>query len=91
MTTCGNRFYPSLIEDHIYEMMEDHMTGFDTYDSDLAEVVEEYFDDIHKHLGIEFVLHSTSFPICEDGGVVEVSWIENGHLHMVGWTYRDLR
>jgi hypothetical protein len=91
MTTCGNRFYPSVIEDHIYELMEDHMTGFDTYDSDLTEIVEEYFNELHRETGVEFVLHSTSYPVCEDGGVVEVSWIENCHLHMVGWTYRDLR
>ena len=89
MTTCGNKFYPSYIEDHIYEVMEDHLMGFDLYDSDLIEDLEPYFKDLHEHTGLEYVIHQSPYPICEDGGTVEIAWIESGHLHMVGWAYKD--
>ncbi len=82
----GNtKFNPSFIEDEIYEMMDDYMVGSDTYNEGLVSAVTDFLTNYNP--GIEWNLSCSEWPDCS-GGVCYVSWIENGHLHMIGFDYK---
>ena len=43
----GNtKFYPSFIEDEIYEMMDDYMLGIETYDEGLVSAITDFFHQL---------------------------------------------
>ena len=82
----GNmRFNPSVIEDEIYEMMDDYMVGLNIYNEGLVSAVTDFF--INHNPIVEWNLDCSEWPNCE-GGACFVSWIENGHLHMIGFDYK---
>ena len=78
-----NVFYPSKIEEEIYDLMIDFTAGSDSYIEELVEVAIEYLGD-----------HATEWRAgCAEypdgtGGICYLSWIENGHLHMIDFEYR---
>ena len=77
----GN-FFPSIIENNIYEIMEDYIKGIDIYEYQLTDVIGDYFIN-HN---IEFQL------VCSDwsdhsGGICSFSWMENGHSHLIVFEY----
>ena len=82
----GNtKFNPSFIEDEIYGMMDDYMVGMDAYNEGLVSAVIDFFTNYNP--GVEWNLACSEWPDCS-GGVCYVSWIENGHLHMIGFDYK---
>jgi hypothetical protein len=82
----GNtKFNPSFIEDEIYGMMDDYMIGMDTYNEGLVSAVTDFFTNYNP--GVEWNLGCSEWLDCS-GGVCYVSWIENGHLHMIGFDYK---
>ena len=82
----GNtKFNPSFIEDEIYEMMDDYIMGSDTYEEGLVSAVTDFLTNYAPV--IEWNLTCPEWPDCS-GGVCYVSWIENGHLHMIGFDYK---
>ena len=82
----GNtKFNPSLIEDEIYEMMDDYIVGSDTYDEGLVSAITDFLSN--DTYGFEWNLGCSEWPDCS-GGVCYVSWIEGGHLHMIGFDYK---
>ena len=82
----GNtKFNPSFVEDEIYEMMDDYTIGSDTYDEGLVNAVMDFLANYNP--GIEWNLGRSEWPDCS-GGICYVSWIENGHLHMISFDYK---
>lgn len=83
--SIGNvKFYPSCVEDRIYDLMtkENNIAGSDLYTAHLLE------DVIH--------MMTTEFTQCEwesftnnwhdmTGSSISFAWIENNHLHLIGW------
>ena len=78
-----NVFYPSKIEDEIYDLMIDFTAGSDSYTEELVGVAIEYLGD-HA---TEWHAGCTEYPD-GTGGICYLSWIENGHLHMIDFEYR---
>ena len=78
-----NVFYPSKIEDEIYDLMIDFTVGSDSYTEELVGVAIEYLGDhaTEWRAGCTEYLDGT-------GGICYLSWIENGHLHMIDFEYR---
>lgn len=81
----GSNFYPSEIENQIYEMMDNHILGIDLYEEDLTEEIIDYFTNYYP--AEEWNLACSEWPDCS-GGACYVSWIENGHIHMIGFDYK---
>lgn len=80
----GTRVYPSHIEDEIYGIMDDYIVGIDTYEAGLVDAISDFFMNYKK---VEWQLGCAEWPNFE-GGSCSVSWIEDGHLHMIGFDYR---
>ena len=82
----GNtKFNPSVIEDQIYSMMDDYMLGMETYEEGLVDAVIDFLTNYNSK--VEWNLSCSEWPECS-GGVCYVSWIEAGHLHMIGFDYK---
>lgn len=82
----GNaKFNPSVIEDQIYSMMDDYMLSMETYEEGLVDAVTDFLGNYCP--GTEWQLGCSEWPNCS-GGVCYVSWIESGHLHMIGFDYK---
>lgn len=82
----GSGFYPSKIEDQIYEMMDDYAIGSDTYEEGLTDAIIDYF--MNYYPASEWKFACSPWPDMSGGGVCAVSWIENGHCHMAMFDYR---
>ena len=84
----GNtKFNPSLIEDEIYGMMDDYIVGSDTYEEGLVSAVTDFLTNYTPVPVVEWNLGCSEWPN-HSGGICYVSWIENGHLHMIGFNYK---
>ena len=82
----GNtKFNPSLIEDEIYEIMDDYEYGTNLYEEGLVSAITDFLSN--DTYGFEWNLGCSEWPDCS-GGVCYVSWIEGGHLHMIGFDYK---
>lgn len=83
--SIGTAHYPSVIENYIYKLMEDEkfIKGMDLYSAGLESAIITYLDE----QDVEFQLMS-SVSTDYDGELVYLSWIENGHLHMISWDVR---
>lgn len=82
----GNgEFVPSFVEDAIYSMMDDYMLGMETYEEGLVDTITDFLG--HNCPGIQWQLGCSEWPDCS-GGVCYVSWVEGGHLHMIGFDYK---
>lgn len=79
----GTQFYPSHIEDEIYGIMDDYIVDSCTYEAGLVEAISDFFMNYKKG---EWQLGCAEWPNSE-GGSCSVSWIEDGHLHMIGFDY----
>lgn len=83
--SIGTKFYPSVIENHIYELMDDEkfIRGIELYSAGLEAVIVSYLDEAN----VEFQLMS-SVHTDYDGESVYLSFIDDGHLHMISWEVR---
>ena len=82
----GTKFHPSYIEDEIYEIMDDYIVVSDTYEAGLVDAISDFFTN---YKDTEWQLGCSEWPNCE-GGVCYVSWIEAGHIHMIGFDYQKV-
>lgn len=80
----GTKVYPSHIEDEIYGIMDDYIVGIDTYRVGLVDAISHFFTNYKK---VEWQLSCVEWPNSESGSC-SVSWIEDGHLHMIGFDYK---
>lgn len=80
----GNNWYPSEIENIIYEAMEDYEMGIELYEEGLVDMITDYF--INYFPSTEWKLVCSPWPDMS-GGVCSVSWMENGHIHMIMFDY----
>lgn len=78
-----NVFYPSKIEDEIYDLMVDFAVGSDIYAEELIKVVIEYLGDHATEWRVGCTKYSNGTE-----GTCYLSWIENGHLHAIDFEYR---
>ena len=82
----GNtKFNPSAIEDAIYGMMDDYMLGIEIYEEGLVDAVTDFLTNYAPV--VEWNLACAEWPNCK-GGSCFVSWIEAGHLHVIGFDYK---
>lgn len=82
----GTKWYPSRIENEIYSMMDDYMIGMETYEKGLVDAITDFFSNYCHN--IEWNLACSEWPDYS-GGVCYVSWIEEGHIHMIGFDYKN--
>ena len=80
----GTKWYPSHIEDEIYDTMMTYEVGFDLYNEGLTDAIADYFTNYLPE--VEWQLGCSMWPN-ETGGVCSVSWIEDGHIHMISFDY----
>lgn len=80
----GTNWRPSAIEDKIYDMMEGHEAGVEVYEEALTDILADYLTKEYR--GMEWNLVCSPWPNM-NGGVCAVSWIEEGHLHMIMFDY----
>lgn len=80
----GTKSYPSHIEDEIYGIMDNYIVDSCTYEAGLVEAISDFFMNYKKG---EWQLGCAEWPNFE-GGSCSVSWIEDGHLHMIGFDYK---
>ena len=78
-------FYPSLIEDEIYGLMDDYILGTDIYEEALVEAISNNFSVYHPDN--QWKLNCCEWPNME-GGVCTVAWTEKGYLNMITFEYR---
>ena len=81
----GSKWYPSLIEDEIYEMMDKYAIGSDTYSEGLVSEITDFLTK--DTYGFEWKLACSPWPNMT-GGVCSVCWIEDGHVHLVMFDYQ---
>lgn len=80
----GSSFHPSYIENEIYDIMEAYIAGIDLYEERLINRLIEFFKG--KYSGVEWLLSCNQWPGLS-AGTCSISWIENGHLHMINFDY----
>ena len=78
MSIGNNIWHPSKIENRIYELMEkdENFAGMDVYTSNLTNDVIKMFDE-------EFP--NNSWELFESNKSISLAFVENGHLHLIGW------
>ena len=75
--------FPSVIENEIYDLLDDYMLGMDFYEYGAVDAITDFFMN-HKKI-LEWMLACT---VCDhDLGECAVSWIEDGHLQMTMFSY----
>lgn len=77
-------FYPSVIKDEIYNIMDEYLAGSDIYEEATMDAIHDYF----KNEEIEYTFDASSWPNM-DGGTAVFAWVENGHAQIVIFDYRE--
>lgn len=89
MALGNTKFYPSKVEDRIYDLMnEDKYLEEDTYIYKceiLTAIVNLLFEEFKE---VEFEMQSAR-TLQPDVFICHLYWIENGHLHSTNWMYRE--
>ena len=76
MNGIGNDFHPSVIEDSIYEILDEHSLSSHDHERTAGPAVMEYLENCC----VEFNIIEDPYPNMT-GASVSVCWIEDGHLH----------
>lgn len=85
MSMGNTGFHPSKIEDRIYDLMTkpENISGSDAYTinllTDVANMMWEEFRDAEWD--------AFTRPNGRGGYTTSFAWIENGHLHLIGWDH----
>lgn len=78
-------FNPSKIEDELYSIMDDYETeGTDLFNYGVTDAIADY---LLNHAKVEYQLCCSNWPD-ETGGTCGVSWVENGHPHLILFDYK---
>lgn len=76
MNGIGNDFHPSIVEDIIYEVLDEHSLSLNTYERTAGPAIMTLLENSC----IQFNIIEDPYPDMT-GASVSVCWIENGHLH----------
>ena len=68
------------IENQIYDIIENHEIGIDTYEWDTDEEIAEFL--MKQHVPYKHIV--AAWPN-EEGGTAFFSWIENGDLYSIAF------
>ena len=88
MSINNTTFHPSRVEDRIYDLMaeEQFIISTDVYTDTLLfetyKMLEKEFPEV------EWEAFATKTPI-EDVWMQSFAWVEDGHIHLIGWYYKD--
>ena len=80
----GTDWRPSAIEDKIYGIMENYEAGTELYEEVLTDVLADYLTK--EYPSMQWNLGCSEWPNT-NGGICAVSWMEEGHLHMIMFDY----
>lgn len=80
MNGIGNEFHPSLIEDGIYEICDEHdyCVSSHEYDRTVGPAIMEYLENC----GVQFNIIEDPYPDMT-GASLSICWIEDGYLHHI--------
>lgn len=79
-----NKFYPSVLTNEIYSIMEDYETeGLDLYNIGAISAISNYL----RQMNVDFVMNKSDWPN-EEGGVACFCFDEDEHLQMVMFDYK---
>ena len=80
------KFFPSEIENEIYDIMDDYETeGMDLFNYGLTEALADFFEK--EYPDVEYQIGCSEWPNAE-GGVCALSWMESNHPHLVMFDYK---
>lgn len=80
MNGIGNDFHPSMIEDTIYEICDEHdyCISSHEYDRTVGPAIMAYLENCC----VEFNMIEDPYPNMA-GASLSICWIEDGHLHHI--------
>lgn len=88
MALCNHKFNPSVIEDRIYDLMTEpeNIFGSELYSmnllTDVVNMLQEEFPNVEWE--------AFASPTREkDNYTMSFAWVENGHVHLIGWDYKE--
>lgn len=81
----GTVWRPSKIEDEIYGILEDYEVGTNLYEYDATNAAADFLCNYYPT--IQWQLGCSEWPDYS-GGSCFISWIENDHLHTIGFDYK---
>lgn len=75
---------PSMVEQHIYDILEDYTEGMDTYNHEAIEKIAEYLYSLPEPFQFQY--------FCNDwpnmmGGEYSLAFVDMGKLYMMGFDY----
>ena len=88
MSISNTVFHPSRVEDRIYDLMAEKQYTIstdvytDTLSFEIYKILEKEFPEV------EWEVFSTKTPI-EVVWAQSFAWVEDGHIHLLGWYYKD--
>ena len=88
MSISNTTFHPSRVEDRIYDLMLERQYIIST-----EVYTDELFVAVHKMMAEEFpeVEYETfTTPSYNNGLFVQAfAWVEDGHIHLIGWEFKE--
>ena len=86
MSISNTTFHPSRVEDRIYDLMnqEEYIAGLDLY-------TESLFNAVHAMITKEFPeVEYETFAVHSEGVYKQsFAWVEDGHIHLIGWDFKE--
>ena len=78
MNGIGNDFHPSVIEDTIYEILDEFTYTSREYDRNAGPAIMNYLENC----GVQFNMIEDPYPTMT-GASVSICWIEDNYLHHI--------
>lgn len=88
MAFGNSGFHPSRVENRIYDLMNEpeFLCGLDVYTDSLFDAVCDMIKQEFPGVEWEAHAHPTWVPgVCG----VSFAWVEDGHIHLIGWSYEE--
>lgn len=88
MSLSNTEFHPSRIEDRIYDLMNEpeFMCGIEVYTDSLFDAVRHMIEQEFPEVEWEAHVHPSWIPGAYG---LSFAWVENGHIHLIGWNYEE--
>ena len=87
MSISNTTFHPSPVEDRIYDLMEqeEYIAGLDLYTEDLFAAVHKMITE--EFPNVEYETYATRSIRSADTYLQSFAWVEDGHIHLIGWDF----
>ena len=88
MSLSNTKFHPSRVENRIYDLMneEEYIAGLGTQTESLFLAVYNMMNDEFPE--VEWETFAT--PTMRPGIYLQsFAWVEDGHIHLIGWSYEE--